>query len=359
MNRILIEFYRSFLYILFNKNNKSALKILTSCQVLKKGELIYFGDIVHPCIRYSKNKFLAYNWWMVYTPYYNNNPKIENPILCYGIDEGNGNPPSNWEFYSHIVSEPIEGYNSDPNMYFNDTGLNIFWRENITSRTKIDNCYRATYGLKINFKGEIINYEKPILTENRRYFDNEVSASFFEKNNYIYAYAMTLRFKNKSWIFKYSFLNKISSKLISLFSLLEFKSHIKSYGISVWKGDNFEKPFKLIRNIEFKNLNKLYKPWHLDTFDVNGKTYAIIQTNKSNADICLAYYSDELGVFHLYPKPLITSRSINKLGVYKATGFVFNDVFYLYFTAQELNNRKLNKLFFSEYVFKDLIANIS
>ena len=88
MNRILIEFYRSFLNILFNKNNKSALKISTSCQVLKKGELIYFGDIVHPCIRYSKNKFLAYNWWMVYTPYYNNNPKIENPILCYGIDEG-------------------------------------------------------------------------------------------------------------------------------------------------------------------------------------------------------------------------------------------------------------------------------
>ena len=329
------------------------------CQVVKKGELIYSGDIVHPCVRFSKNKFLGYDWWMIYTPYYNNNSKIENPILCFGNSDVDGKPPIKWEYYKQVVSKPTEGYNSDPNMYFDDSGLNIFWRESNTYRTKLDHHYRATYGLTIKLNGEIINYENPILAENRRYFDNEVSASFMEKDNQLFAYAMSLRFKNESWIFRSSFLNKLSNKFLSFLSLLEFTSHIKSYGISIWNGNSLNNSFKLLKTVKFENLNSLYKPWHLDTFNFNNITYAIVQTNKANSDISLAYYNTEIGEsFKFYPKPLITCNHIDKFGIYKATGFVQDGMFYLYYTAQDKSNRKLNKMYLTSILFTELLETL-
>ena len=359
MNRILIEYYRRLLYLLFKKNNKGVMNDSKLCQVVKKGELICFGDIVHPCVRFSKNKFLGHNWWMIYTPYYNNNSKIENPILCFGNSDVDGKPPTKWEYYKQVVSKPTEGYNSDPNMYFDDSGLNIFWRESNTPRAKKHNAYRATFGLTINSKGKINHYDKPVLIEKSRYYDKEVSPSFFEIDGQFYAYAMNLRFKNKYWIYNSSIINNISGNLLSLLSLLELKSHIKSYGISIWKGSTLKDSFTYQKTVKFKNLNSLYKPWHLDTFVYKNITYALVQTNKSNADICLAFKSEINDFFVLYPKPLITCNGINKLGIYKPSGVVINGIFYLFYTAQEINNRKLNKLFFSEYVFKDLISDIS
>jgi hypothetical protein len=357
--RFLIEKYRELLYFLNKLDRVQAFKTNSEFQFDKKILNINKGDIVHPCVRYSKNKFLGYNWWLIYTPYYNNNAKIENPVLCYGTDEGNGKPPLKWNYYMDVVDEQLFGYNSDPNMYFNDLGLNIFWRENNTPRVKKHNAYRATFGLTINSKGKINHYDKPLLVEKRRYYDKEVSPSFFEMDGQFYAYAMNLRFKNKYWIYNSSIINNISSKLLSLLSLLELKSHIKSYGVSIWKSGTLKDSFTYQKTIGFKNLNSLYNPWHLDTFIYQNVTYALIQSNKSNADICLAYKNQSDDFFMVYPKPLITCNGINKLGIYKPSGLVINGIFYLFYTAQELNNRKLNKLFFSEYVFKDLISNIS
>jgi hypothetical protein len=357
--RVVIEKYRELLYILNKIDRVQALQVGIEFQFDEKLLDISQGDIVHPCVRYSEKKFLGYNWWLIYTPYYDNNSKVENPVLCFGEDGGNGKPPLKWNYYSQVVDEQQEGYNSDPNMYFSDLGLNIFWRENNTIRTKFHKVYRATFGLTMNSQGKITHHEKPLLSEKRRYYDKEVSPSFFELEGQLYAYAMNLRFKNKYWISKTPFIDNIMSKFMSYLSLLELKSHIKSYGVAVWKGVTLKEPFTYDNTLRFKNLSNLYKPWHLDTFNHQNVTYALIQSNKSNADICLAYKNKYDNVFTIYRKPLITCSGINKLGIYKPTGVVSNDIFYLFYTAQERNNRKLNKLFVSKYVFKDLINTIS
>ena len=73
--RFLIEKYRELLYF-FNKLDRvQAFKTSSEFQFNKKILKICKGDIVHPCVRYSKNIFIGYNWWLIYTPYYNNNAK--------------------------------------------------------------------------------------------------------------------------------------------------------------------------------------------------------------------------------------------------------------------------------------------
>lgn len=242
-------------------------------------------------------------------------------------------------------------------MYFDSNGLNIFWRENLTPRTEKDYLSRATYGCVLLEHGEQ-TFAKPILGEKELHFDREVSPVILTNGNSYVAYAMHIRFKNSRLHSDFLFFEKVIQMSLKGLSVLEIYNESKTLGISVWKSDDMEKSFDYIKTTKIINRNRLYRPWHLDVFTHKNKLYAIIQTTQNNADICLAVCDDSEN-FVMYDKPLITNTSIGRLGIYKPTGFVYNDVFYLYYTAQNKSNRSLNKMFLTKERFDVVIDNLS
>ena len=77
----------------------------------------------------------------------------------------------------------------------------------------------------------------------------------------------------------------------------------------------------------------------MDLFKGNDKLYAIVQSNQCNADICLAESFDGVH-FRMHTRPLITSKTCGK-----PTSGVVDGNFFLYYTAQDVDNRALNKMY--------------
>lgn len=354
--RKILKVYRTFLYSIYRLSRDAVLPYGDKCSV---GEFKYElnkGDIVHPCIRISTKLFRGHKWWMIYTPYYAANADLENPILCYGIEKNNS-APSCWVPYCEIQPKPSDGYNSDPVMFFENDNLHVYWRENFTPRTDNDSLSRATYGCTLT-ESERIDFKDPILSEKKIHEDKQISPFIFKKMNKYYAYAMHISFFKPGLNFKNKFLNSITRKTIGILSTLEIYTDQKSHGISVWKSPGPDQKFEYIKTLPIKNCNALYRPWHLDCFEYEDKLYAVVQTTQCNADICLAV-SDDYETFKLLPKPLITNDSIKKAGIYKSTAFVHDGIFYLYYTAQDITNRSLNKLYVTSMPFEEVLAKIN
>jgi hypothetical protein len=316
---------------------------------------IYKEDIVHPCIRYSEEPFRRFNWWMVFTPYYKADSNMENPILCRGVSE-NDKPPSVWEFEEVLAETPFTGYNSDPTMFFKERKLYVYWRENDTPKTRRDGVYRGIYGAVLD--NENITYiNRPVLSEHEKYVDREVLPTFLFLNEEWFCYAPHIRFKIEKMIFANKRINKLVGRALLILSLLEIYSVQKSYGLAIWKHSNSD-IFEYKKTVKFKNCNKLYRPGHCDFFEYENRLYVLLQTNQSNADICLGV-SEDFEKFTLYTKPLLTSKSISKVGIYKPTGGVYNEQLYMYYTAQDSNNRGINRLYYARFNFKELIQKLA
>jgi len=327
------------------------------CNVTTSGREFekYNSDIIHPCIRYSEQKFRGYNWWLVYTPYFKADASLENPILCCG-DSDNGNAPLNWNAETLIRDTPEYGYNSDPTLFFKKDGLHVFWRENDTPRTRCDNAFRGTYGLFLSETNQQ-NVNNPILVEKDRFEDKEVSPTIIYYNGGYRFYAAHLKFKNKKLHFKNKILEKISNIILWGLSLSEIYNEQKSYGIAIWESNTLEAEFIYKKTTLIDNCNKLYHPWHFDFFEYNNKLYMLIQTNKCNSDICIAV-SKNYENFRMYKKPLVTSKGIRKFGIYKPTGVVHDGIFYLYYTAQDIDARGNNKLYCTKYQMEELLIKL-
>jgi len=355
--RFLLKLYRGIVYAFFGRQQKQVMPVGVVCNIITSNSSFdkYKSDIVHPCVRYTEKAFRGYHWWLIYTPYFNSNASLENPILCNSKAD-NEEAPTSWQIETLIRDTPIKGYNSDPTMFFNENGLNIFWRENETERNFNNNVSRAIYGLILSENSQF-DFEKPILAATDKYFDKEVSPTIIKRNGKYTAYTADVRLKNPKIHFRNAFLNKFFSFMAKQLSVLDLYNEQKSYGIAIYEsvGNNLEFQYK--KTVRIQNCNKLHRPWHFDFFEYENKLYAIIQTNQFNADICLAA-SDDYETFMMFKKPLITQTSIKKLSLYKATGIVHNGIFHLYYTAQDKENRSLNKLYYSKYNFEQLLYEI-
>lgn len=314
------------------------------------------GDIVHPCVRYSVNAFRGHHWWMIYTPYYNADASIENPILCFGVSNSD-TAPIEWVPYMEIIGTPDAGYNSDPTMFFESSKLHIFWRENFTPKTSRDGLTRATYSCILS--ESIETYEDiPVLSEHDQFEDKQVSPVILNTLDGYLGYAMHITFLNPKLSVANKYVDRVIRYVVGALATLEIFTDRKSHGISIWKSDDPIDSFKYIRTVPIENCNKLYKPWHLDCFEYENKLYGVIQTTQCNADICLAV-SDDWENFVMYSNPLITSESIDKVGIYKPTAFVYKDIFYLYYTAQNHNDRSLNILYVTHMPFREVLDKIT
>lgn len=359
-NRIehLITKYRNILFLLHGRPLKGLLPIGVPCNVDDPTVEITHGDILHPCIRFISEGFEGHQWWMVYTPFYGKDEKIENPRLCYA-DAKKEEVPTSWNFYCLIKEQPQEGYNSDPTLTTYGDKLYVLWRENDTCRMKTLGLTRATYGCSVQLK-HITYHEEPTLVEQSVQTDHEICPTFMVKKGKYYAYSIHIRF-NPKWIFLFPeklmwYLYRY--RIIEFAYLLIGSNRMKTHGVAQWESDSINKPFKYVKTIPFKGVSRLYRPWHMDLFEAEneeGKTslFAVVQTDEKFADICLAQLKDDH--FQFYPKPLVTNKSIGMIGIYKPTALVKNDIFHLYYTARDDKDPALNRMFLTSMNWKELL----
>lgn len=353
--RHIINSYRFVQYTICGRSKNGTMLPGVACHTEPFKLEINHGDIVHPCVRYIPDGYDGHKWWMVYTPYYGANPEMENPILCYA--ESNAPvPPTEWKVYCEVKEQPKKGYNSDPALLYTNGNLYVFWREFQTPSILAAGHQVGTFGGLVK-GGRIVNEFGPVVWSDDAEIDPEVSPTFIQKNDGYLCLAMHLKFHSK-WVKKQKpAVRKILSKVITVCDFLGLGGQQKSYGVARWQSGRIDKPFKYIDTVKFMNCNLLYRPWHMDFFEHEGRLYAIIQTNQMNADLCLAY-SDDYEHFIFYDKPLITNSTIGKLGIYKPTAGVIRNIFYLYYTAQDAKNRALNKVYKAEMDFEQLLKTI-
>lgn len=357
--RSLINTYRRFQYAICGRHHYGVMTPGVEVEVEPFRFEENHGDIVHPCVRYIPEGFEGHNWWMVYTPYFAADSSMENPILCYAEEKDVNTPPTEWMVYGLVNKKPEDGYNSDPTLLFDNGQLFVFWRENIVSNKEKYDYWRASFCARVkDGRVEKCSY-KPVVQTDDDEIDAETCPTFMKEVDGTYTcYGMHLQFHSKILKTLRQPIRSFLSRLVLLSDLLGVYSQQKHFGIAIWKGEAPNKPFDYLRTVKFRNCNKLYRPWHMDFFDYEGKRYAIVQTNMSNADICMAV-SDDGENFTFFKKPLITNATIGKLGIYKpCAGVTKNGLFYLYYTAQDKNNRSLNKLYLTEMSFEDLLLKI-
>ena len=340
--RALINKYRRVQYAICGRSRYGVMEpgILCTIEPFKSDE--NHGDIVHPCVRYIPEGYDGHCWWLVYTPYYGADASMENPILCYA-ESNDPVPPTEWKVYCEVKGKPKKGYNSDPVLLYTKGQLYVFWREYGTEAVEASGHQVATFGAKVK-DGGIVDEFGPLVWSDDLDIDNEVSPTFIETGNSYFCLAMHLQFQSKRIKGQKPIIRKLISRFLAFTDLLGFWSQQKSYGIAKWVGDNIEKSFMYNKTVKFAKCNPLYRPWHMDFFEHKDRLYAIVQTNQCNADLCLAY-SDDYEHFVFHNKPLITNATIGKLGIYKPNAGVVGDEFFLYYTAQDVDNRALNKLY--------------
>lgn len=356
-----IEKYRRLLFAFHGYTSESVLPSGTSCHVEDPTMEITHGDVVHPCVRYIETGFEGHKWWMVYTPYYAENDKLENPRLCYA-DAKVGDVPSEWRFYCTIVNTPHTGYNSDPTLLYNNGLLYVFWRENNTPKAENYGYTRLVVGCVVKNRtiSFLSNYQ---LMEASLFFDKTVCPTFIKRNGGYRAYAIHVRWDP---IFVYRLPSSLASKLykykiILLIDALGFCDKNKSYGVSIWDSDSLNETFDYIKTIQFEKSSRLYQPWHMDIFDSiidnRNDLYAVVQSRQRHARICLAKSNDG-ETFRFYKRPLLTSKTTKMIGLYKSTALQVGEKLYLFYTVLDNNDGSLHKLFVTSIDWKCLIEKV-
>lgn len=358
LGRTLLNRYRIIQYYLCGRHKYGFLQPGNTVKIetFRFGE--NHGDIVHPCVRYISEGFEGHNWWMVYTPYYAADSSMENPILCYSDVEDANTPPTEWRVYGLVNEKPEDGYNSDPTLLYKDGQLYVFWRENYEKGGH--SFYRATYAARV-MEGGLDRISEPLLRTDDPEIDAETCPCFMPTSEgEVMGYGMHLRFHSPRIRQMRPMFKSIVEGIVYVTDLLGAYSQQKHYGLATWKqgGKDWLQPYEYAGTIKFNHCNRLYRPWHMDFFDWQGKRYCVVQTNQCNADIVLAV-SDDNKHFSFFKKPLITNKTIGKMGIYKPCAGVTPDgTFYLYYTAQDAENRNLNKLYLTKTGFAELLQAV-
>lgn len=354
--RGILKSYRKLQYAICGRSHIGVMQPGELCTHDPYEQDINHGDVVHPCVRYIPNGYEGYNWWMVYTPYYQSNDKTENPILCFSTSKEH-EFPTHWHIYCQVQGQPLKGYNSDPALLYANNSLYVFWRENLTKRCEQSGYARATFGGVVK-DGQIKNVFGPVVGTEDIEEDHQTSPEFLQDNDGSFrCLAMHLTFHAK-WPKRLpTKLYRIVEKLFLASDLAGIWSQQKSHGLAQWRSQSIDGQYLYEETVKFLGKNKLYRPWHIDFFEWQNKLYALVQTNQCNADICLAV-SEDRKKFAFFKRPLMTNETCGKVGIYKPTGGVIDGIFYLYYTAQDWSNRSLNKLYLTTMDFNKLLERI-
>jgi len=296
---------------------------------------IYNNDLIHPCVRFAPNGFAGHKWWMVATPYWGFNSRIENPILYYGVADNtsqeNSTIPKNWTPVTIVEGTQVYGYNSDPNLFFDKEGLWVLWREYYTPSCKSDSITMGTYG-RYTTDGVVFSDKKLFAKEHSTTEDNELSPTVIPVNG-----------------------------KIKLFGCHHQFSPLRiPVGLSLWDikdNDMFNNQF-----IETQETHPVYRPgfdfWHFDLFNYKDTLFCVVTPERAN-EILLGYSVDGAN-FKFWDTPLLTSNYTGRNYFYKPTAMVINDEFYLINPCAEFfEYPQTNRLWMSHMNFNELINKLN
>lgn len=331
----LLLFISSYLYFFYPKQ-KMPKGITVDIQTPNSEK--YRNDCLHPCIRYIASGFLGHKWWMVQSPYYGRSSALENPILYYSEDEVE---PINWTPIAIVRETPSKGYNSDPNIYFEDGKLWVFWRECFTPLCDKIGALMATVGV-YTLDGKSFSEPQVFLSHKEPNHDTEQSPILIKRENKYLFYAVHYQYKPVR----------------------------KNIGVAIWESTSLDAPnFKQIRTTsvpltftvdKFKQkkfLGKLLfipKPlkhdiWHFDLIEHKNKLY-MLSVAEWGDNIMLSISDDYIN-FKTHRIPLLNVHVSQQFCFYKPTGFIKNDMLYVFYTARGQVDKQKNELYFSKKSF--------
>lgn len=307
-------------------------------------ELNYHDDCLHPCIRYYINGFAGYKYWMVQSPYYGENSKMENPIL-YKANTLEGIGVENIGII--VATTPNKGYNSDPFLFREDSLMYIFWRECGTPLCDSLGVTNATVGVSTK-DGQSFTSKKVYLTNNSIVCDKELAPVLLKRGDKYLFYA--------TWY--------------------QFSPLRKNNGIAIWEGSSLHNPdFILSDTFSFPSIRTVdkcaqlrafdhiwYIPcshkfdlWHFDLIEHSGRLIMVASEEKN--DVIMLAESCDGKKFHVHYVPLIDNHYMeNYIGYrqyyYKPTAFFTNDTLHVLFTANASNEPSRNQLFHTFLIYE-------
>lgn len=304
----------------------------------------YMNDCLHPCIRFIPEGFMGYKWWMVQSPFYARNNKIENPILYYSRDN---EFPLKWECAGVVRDTPETGYNSDPVLFYENNQLWIFWRECGTPLCKEHGVQKATVGF---YTTDSVSFSplKVYLTDNNVEKDTEQCPILIKKDDKYLFYAVHYQYKPVR----------------------------KNIGLAIWEGTSLHQPdfvLKLTPAIApvvtcdawkelvtkkhnwFIPMPMKYDLWHFDLFEYKNKLYMF--SSSEWGDNIMLSVSDDYVNFKTYRKPLINIHYTEDVlrywnYYYKPTAYIKNDILSLYYTGSGDKDKNRNILYFTSKKLK-------
>lgn len=292
---------------------------------------IYFDDLIHPCVRYIEKGFAGHKWWMIATPYRGYDVSIENPILFYGVNESDTEPPIKWIPTAVVEDTPKNGgYNSDPCLFFDDdNGLWIFWRANFTKELQNNKCARATLGV----------YTK----DGYNFYNRKIFAKETLSNEDREMCPIVVQFDDK--ILMYACHHQFTPDRIPI-------------GLTIWEiGDNNLKDSVFNIKSEVKPFYKKgFDFWHFDVFKYKEEYYCVATPEKAD-EVLLGRSVDGVN-FYFWDTPLISTIGTGRSYFYKPSAMVFNGVFYLWTPVREIGIKPdTNRLWMSQ-MNMDLLLEI-
>lgn len=87
------------------------------------------GETVHPSVLNLGTEWNGYKYWMANTPYPLSNSALENPSIWASTDGLTWVVPDG--IINPIIAKPSGGFNSDPDLLFEDNILHMLYKENI------------------------------------------------------------------------------------------------------------------------------------------------------------------------------------------------------------------------------------
>lgn len=267
-----------------------------------------YGDFaIHPCVRYIAQGVGGYKWWMVLSPYPKYDIKKENILLFHGKNETGAEPPKEWVFVKEVCGTHTQGYNSDPNLFFDGESLWVVWREWGTENISISVPYACTLCSKTKDGVSFTSHEIIANNEFNEYSicgDTSMCPIVYHYDNQLLMYA----------------------------SYYAYEPYLRPIGTSRYEYDESKRKFCLNGFHHCESLT--FDLWHFDLFEYNGYLYQIITGQFGNA-IYIGRSKDGK-VFKYCKKPLYAYPwFIKKNFFYKPTAQVIGTKLFVFFPRKK------------------------
>lgn len=329
----------SLLFVLYYPRQQVAVhsikKVYISTPMYEK----YHNDCLHPCIRYYEDGFAGYHYWMIMSPYYGWNSRVENPILYHSNSlDSIGVEHDGIE----IAETPAHGFNSDPTIFLDDSILYVFWRECYTPFCDSLGYDYATVGC---WTKDGVHFSAKQVYLKNVYLNGDVNQCpiVIKKDGLYFFYA--------AWY--------------------QYEPMRRSNGLAIWSGSSLLHPdFELVdtirvntsytcdKLIEVRCLGKhWYFPWpqrrdlwHFDLFNKDGQVYMISCAEKGdNVELSVSHDGTHFEYMHT---PLVNNHYMeNHVGYrqyyYKPTALIVNDSLHIFWTSNDATDGNLNVLWHS------------